>query len=105
MEMLMFYLVCQVVRPLSKYQPALHPSHLVMICSKNRLMILTYARLLSSSRETCQTPPPSLFGADSPTLRTLWHGWDDLQIVNGLLVKGLYSVNGSLSEYVFFLQA
>ena len=64
-------------------------------------MILTYAGLLSSSRKTCQTP--FFLWADSRTLRTLWHGWDDLHIVNGLLVKGLHGVNGPLSEYVFVI--
>ena len=34
---------------------------------------------------------------------TLWHSWEALHLVNGLLVKEINTTNGSLSEYVFVI--
>ena len=46
--------------------------------------------------------PPFFVWADSPTLGTLWHGWDAVHIINGLLVKGLH---GIWNMFLSFLQA
>ena len=44
--------------------------------------------------------PPYFIWAGTPSLRVFWHCWEDLHLVNGLLVKNL-SANHSLPHYSF----
>ena len=46
-------------------------------------------------------PPYFVWGREK-MMRTFWHCWDDLHIVNGLLVKSL-SVDQSLPQYAFVI--
>lgn len=45
--------------------------------------------------------PPYFVWAHNPTMRSLWHCWDTLQLVSGISVKGIQGNNKSLSEYAF----
>ena len=47
--------------------------------------------------------PPFFVWAHNPTLRALWHCWDTLHLVNGILVKGVQGQPTSLSEYAFVI--
>ena len=46
--------------------------------------------------------PPYFIWAGTPSLRVFWHCWEDLHLVNGLLVKNL-SANHSLPHYSFVI--
>ena len=47
--------------------------------------------------------PPFFVWARNSTLRALWHCWDSLLLVGGLLVKKIKTPSRSLSEYVFVI--
>jgi len=51
-----------------------------------------------------QMPQPQYFvWAHNPTLRALWHCWDALHLVNGILVKSTQGQPTSLSQYAFVI--
>jgi len=47
--------------------------------------------------------PPYFVWAHNPTLRALWHCWDALHLVNGILVKSTQGQPTSLSQYAFVI--
>ena len=74
-----------------------HPGYNLLQAQQDDLDIQTVLQ----SKSNDQPRPPYFVCAKNPTLHVVWHCWDKLHLVNGLLVKDVESFNGSIPEYAF----
>ena len=84
--------------PLATYATTMIPGYNLQRAQLDDPNISTIIKL----KEADMPKPPSFAWAGTPSLRVFWHCWDDLHLVNGLLVRNL-SANHSLPRYSFVI--
>ena len=86
------------ISPLATYATTMTPGYNLQQAQQDDPYISTIMEL----KLAYMPKPPYFVWAGTPSLRVFWHCWDDLYLVNGLLVKNL-SANHSLPHYSFVI--
>ena len=86
------------ISPLATYATTMTPGYNLQQAQQDDPYISTIMELKLADMPKF----PYFVWAGTPSLRVFWHCWDDLYLVNGLLVKNL-SANHSLPRYSFVI--